>query len=440
MDDDAFTNAFDSWYVPAHVFANMEQVGKWLFRTGSSLPLDFPTLLESLHAVSFLPALDPRPLTRGRSFDTLKMLSCALSTATRKRWESGFIYLRDFISKDNAPTPVGYVITRREPPMAIDVICARFFPEARPFITQAELRSDVMNIYYSDLVARFNNELRRMFDPVQVDDTATSLTTVPVESLATFVSFSSVQADVSSSSSSSSSISLCSVNNTELDPGSVCRKCGQPGHWRMDFPHLDNFRSGNPKGAMADRLKRAISIAKVEILMYTVAASTRSRYRSGWVEWREFCSGLGISPMLAPTVPELDAHLLDFPTRGHKILGVGHSGLVTRYDAIRLVRLVEDCDISKAAFRGRGFLKAVKRTNTVVKKYLLLPNCYRGPKIISPTLIQSQIRNSGLIWRSISFLVGISEIKNLRGNDLVLQSTDDCRALTIRIRKSKTAQ
>ena len=67
---------------------------------------------------------------------------------------------------------------------------------------------------------------------------------------------------------------------------------------------------------MVDRLKRAMSIDKVGILMPTVAASTRERYRDGWVAWREFCAGLGISPKLDPTIPDWDAPLFDFSTWG----------------------------------------------------------------------------------------------------------------------------
>ena len=56
------------------------------------------------------------------------------------------------------------------------------------------------------------------------------------------------------------------------------------------------YRSGstNPQQFMDDRLKRAMSVGKIDILMSTVAASTRTRYKSGWASWREFCDGMEI--------------------------------------------------------------------------------------------------------------------------------------------------
>lgn len=90
--------------------------------------------------------------------------------------------------------------------------------------------------------------------------------------------------------------------------------------------------------------------------MSTAAVSTRARYRAGWVAWREFCPGLEISPKLDPDIPDWGAPLHDFSTWERKIMGVGHSGLDTRYDA---ARLVGGCDISKDPFHVRSFPKSV---------------------------------------------------------------------------------
>lgn len=49
-------------------------------------------------------------------------------------------------------------------------------------------------------------------------------------------------------------------------------------------------------------------------------------------------------------------------------MGVGHSGLLTRYDAIRFVRTVACFDLSKSSFRVGIFPNAVKRTNPVAEK------------------------------------------------------------------------
>ena len=99
-----------------------------------------------------------------------------------------------------------------------------------------------------------------------------------------------------------------------------------------------------------------------------MAGGTRARCKSGWVDWHDFCSGLEISPKLDPSVPEWDAALLDSPTWEHEIMGVGYSGLVTRYSAIRFVHLIEGCDLSKASFRVGSLLNAIKRLNPATKK------------------------------------------------------------------------
>ena len=105
---------------------------------------------------------------------------------------------------------------------------------------------------------------------------------------------------------------------------------------------------------MVDRLKRALSSDKVEILLPTVAASTRTRYRDGRTAWREFCSGLEISPKLDPMIPEWGASLLDFSTWGNKIMGVGYSGLLTRCAEIRFVHLLGVVTLEKP-HSGWGF-------------------------------------------------------------------------------------
>ena len=118
----------------------------------------------------FLPVLPPWPLTHSQSEETLVRLTEVRSTTTRSRWESELVYLRDFTSSDDAQDPLGFVVTGHEPAMAIEVIRERFSPEARPFIIHASLRSAFLNIGESDLVSRFNEELRRMFHPTMEEE------------------------------------------------------------------------------------------------------------------------------------------------------------------------------------------------------------------------------------------------------------------------------
>ena len=241
MDEAAFTNAFDSRYVSAHVHVNEKRADNGYFRMESSLSRDLPIIIEDVPNVNLFPVWFPHSLTRSQSSETLEILSRAQPTTTRKHWGSEFIYLREFISTDTSPTPVGYVVTRHEPPMTIDVFRERFPPEARVFAIRAALRSDFVDIRESALVTRFNEELRRMFDPPQAADTVTSRTTVPVDSLSSFLSISTIQTDTAPS------LSASSFTNVDLDPGSICRKCGQSGHLWRDCPRLDDFRSVNPK-------------------------------------------------------------------------------------------------------------------------------------------------------------------------------------------------
>ena len=192
---------------------------------------------------------------------------------------------------------------------------------------------------------------------------------------------------------------------------------------------------------MVARLKRVMSIDKIDILMSTVAESTRSKYKGGWAAWREFCEGLEVSPKLDPTVPDWGSRLLDCFAWEHKIMGVGYSGLVTRYAAIRFVHLVEGCDFGKAAFRVKSFLKAIKRMNPVTKK---APVTVELLLRIHANFIDSNCVSDLQLWAALMigffFCLRISEIQDLGENDLVFQSNPEGNALTIRIRKSKTDQ
>ena len=218
------------------------------------------------------------------------------------------MYLREFTSSDAAPTPVGFVVTGHEPPMTINLMRGRFSPEDRPFITQAALMSDFLNIYEDNLVTRFNAQLQQMLAPRPVEEMIETPTTCPPDYLVTFLSVTSVL-------STSPSPSQLSTRNKDL----FCSLCSQFGH--SSSVCIRTFRSGNPQTAMVDRLKRAMSIGKVEILMSSVAKSTRSRYKAGWVAWRDFCKGLEISHRLDPSAPDWNSSLLDFFTRGRKIMG-----------------------------------------------------------------------------------------------------------------------
>ena len=149
-----------------------------------------------------------------------------------------------------------------------------------------------------------------MFAPMPpVDEIAETPTTRPPDSLMTFISSTS---ELTPSSSSSD----LPMRDREI----ICTECFQSGHLSTDCTHA--FRSGNPQDAMMERLRRAMSIDKVEILISTVAESSRARYKAGWVAWRDFCSVLEISPRLDPSFPGWDSTLLDFSTWGRKIMGV----------------------------------------------------------------------------------------------------------------------
>ena len=187
LGDAALANAFDSRSVFSHVNTNIRMCGNGFSRNGS-LQYDFLTLLQSFIPIPFLPVLSHCPLTRSQSEETLARLMAVRSPTTRSSCESELVYLREFTSSDAAPTHVGFVVTWHEPPTTIDVIRERFSPEALPFTTQASLRSAFLNIRESDLVSRFNEELRLVFAPVLDAESIETPTTRPPDSTITFVS------------------------------------------------------------------------------------------------------------------------------------------------------------------------------------------------------------------------------------------------------------
>ena len=109
--DGAFSNAFDSWPVFAHVNTNIRRCENAFFRNGSFRYDDLPTLLQSFIPIPCLPVLAPCPLTHSQSEETLARLMAIRSATTRSSWESELVYLREFTSSDTAPTPVGFVVT-----------------------------------------------------------------------------------------------------------------------------------------------------------------------------------------------------------------------------------------------------------------------------------------------------------------------------------------
>ena len=69
-----------------------------------------------------------------------------------------------------------------------------------------------------------------------------------------------------------------------------------------------------------------------------------------------------VAPQMGPSKEGCGEHPPDFPTWEYRIAGVGYSGLLTRYASIRLVHLVEGCDLRTASFRVRSSIKAIKRS------------------------------------------------------------------------------
>lgn len=86
---------------------------------------------------------------------------------------------------------------------------------------------------------------------------------------------------------------------------------------------------------MVDRLKLALSSDKVETLTPTVAGSTRTRYRTGWTAWRDFCPVVEISPLLYRAIIVGGGIWLYFPTWGRKVMGAVFSWVLARCAEIR---------------------------------------------------------------------------------------------------------
>ena len=102
--------------------------------------------------------------------------------------------------------------------------------------------------------------------------------------------------------------------------------------------------------------------------MSTVAARARGRYRAGRAAWHEFCDGMQIPPRLGPLEEGWGEVWLDFCAWEHRLMGVGYSGLVARYSTIRFAHLIDGCDLSKASFRVRSFVRAIKGLTQLRRK------------------------------------------------------------------------
>ena len=122
-------------------------------------------------------------------------------------------------------------------------------------------------------------------------------------------------------------------------------------------------------------------------------------------------------------------------------MGGGYSGLLTRYPAVRFPHLVEGFDLSKDSLMVRSIFKATKRLCPVAKK---MPSTVELVEWIRINFIDASSVGGNQLWAALMagffFCLRMSEIENLRENDVVAQSVDGEVSLSIRIRKSKNAQ
>lgn len=140
-------------------------------------------------------------------------------------------------------------------------------------------------------------------------------------------------------------------------------------HRSLLIPHSgDNFRIGGPEDAMVGRWKRSVSADKLGSLMATVAESARIRYRSGWANRNDFCSGVGISPRRdPPRAGWCGIIILDPPTWGYNVMDVGYAAPRARYAAIRFTHLAKRCGPVMASFRVRSSPHAIRRLNPAIE-------------------------------------------------------------------------
>ena len=198
---------------------------------------------------SVLPTFPPSwgDLNHSQSDDAILRPRHVNRTLSRNPLQSRAIYLGDFISTDTAPTPVGEIITGNQPPLNYDFTTEAYSPEARPFVLLASLRATFLNPQFLNVEQRFNYEIMNILNPPPLDRL--------------------VQDHEGRQS-------------TRIPDTS-------------DSPSPLSYRSGStdPQQFMDNRLKRAMSIDKIDILMSTVAASTRTRYKSGRIRGRSSVMG-----------------------------------------------------------------------------------------------------------------------------------------------------
>ena len=109
---------FDTWSVMAHVRANRQSWTRGCFRNGStSSSLDDEQIPLCPRAYQVLPTFPPswRDLKRSQSDDILYRSRHYHRDIARNSSQSRAIYIRSFISTDDAPTPVGFVIAGNGP-------------------------------------------------------------------------------------------------------------------------------------------------------------------------------------------------------------------------------------------------------------------------------------------------------------------------------------
>ena len=206
-------------------------------------------------------------------------------------------------------------------------------------------------------------------------------------------------------------------------------------------------KCGGLNDVMKGRFHTVFDKAKLEALFSGLADSTRISYQSSWLAWERFCFVRNISTWLAPGHPGWDEPLLDFLIWTSKILGKRSSTLKTRFAAIRFMRLINgNVDFTLQAHRAKAMMKGLKKREGVVRKHPFNTDLLRWMQ--SELVAKSGDRNGsrGSMYMELFaacvlgffYLLRISELGNLKWEDISIDTKEGKRFLTIKIKQSKT--
>ena len=152
---------------------------------------------------------------------------------------------------------------------------------------------------------------------------------------------------------------------------------------------------GTSENSLKERFRALFKEAKLEAFLSGLADSTRSSYKSSWVDCGRLCFPRHIPVWLTPRIQGWDEPLLGFFliwTRN--VLGIKASTLKNRLSAIRFTHLIdENVYFSLQPHRGKATIKGLRKLEGVTMKHPRNTDLARWMR--NELVIKPESRNSG---------------------------------------------